>query len=151
MKHLIDEKDLRILRILANNSRIPLTHLASELGITDVAIKKRIKKLEEDGTIIRYTVVVNPEKVGYNSVAWIGINVEPGKIITVARKVGDMPQVIFVALTSGDHEIIAEIWAKNNNELAKIIENIGKIEGVTGVYPSIVLDIIKHRVGLPER
>lgn len=148
---MIDEKDLRILKILAENSRIPLTHLANELGITDVAIKKRIKRLEEDEIIIKYTVIVNPEKIGYNSVALIGINVEPGKIIAVAKKISEMPQIIFVALASGDHEIITEVWARNNNELAKIIENIGKIEGVVGVYPSIVLDIIKHRTGLPKQ
>ncbi|HDD26335.1 MAG TPA: Lrp/AsnC family transcriptional regulator [Acidilobales archaeon] len=147
---MVDEKDLKILKILASNSRIPLTHLAHELRITDVAIKKRIKRLEEDGVIIRYTIVVDPEKIGYNSVAWIGINVEPGKIIAVAKKVSELSNVIFVALASGDHEVVAEVWARNNNELAKIIEAIGKIDGVTGVYPSIVLDIIKHRTGLPE-
>ncbi len=141
---MIDEKDLKIIKLLQENSRIPYTELAKRVGISDVAIIKRIKKLEKQGVIKKYTIVIDPKKLGYNSVSIVGINVEPEYLFPVISYLKEKEYVKYLALTSGDHTLMAIIWAKNGSELAKIHNEISKLPGVTKVCPSIILDVIKE-------
>lgn len=139
----LDEKDKKIISILLENARLPFTDIAKKLGITDVAVKKRLKKLEKNGVIKKYTVIVDPSKLGYQDVALVGVDTEPDKILEVAEKLSEKEYSRFVYLTTGDHMIMVEIWAKNNADLMKIIKEIGSLPGVKKVCPAIILDQIK--------
>ena len=139
----LDEKDKKIIGILLENARLPFTDIAKKLGITDVAVKKRLKKLEKNGVIKKYTVIVDPSKLGYQDVALVGVDTEPDKILEVAEKLSEKEYSRFVYLTTGDHMIMVEIWAKNNADLMKIIKEIGSMPGVKKVCPAIILDQIK--------
>ena len=141
---MIDEKDLKIIKLLQENSRIPYTELAKKIGVSDVAIIKRIKKLEKQGIIKKYTIIVDPKKLGYNSVSIVGINVEPEHLFSAISYLKDKDYVKYLALSSGDHTLMAIIWARNGSELAKIHNEISKLPGVTKVCPSIILDVIKE-------
>jgi len=141
---MIDEKDLKIIKLLQENSRIPYTELAKKVGISDVAVIKRIKKLEKQGVIRKYTIVIDPKKLGYNSVSIVGINVEPEYLFPVISHLKEKDYVKYLALSSGDHTLMAIIWARNGSELAKIHNEISKLPGVTKVCPSIILDVIKE-------
>ncbi|MEZ0346605.1 MAG: Lrp/AsnC family transcriptional regulator [Infirmifilum sp.] len=139
----VDEKDIIILRLLMENARVPLSKIAEKVGITDVAVKKRIKKLENDGTIKKYTVVVEPKKIGFNGVALVGVDTEPDKVLSIASDLAKKEYTVSVFVTTGDHMIMTEVWAKTGEELMKIIEDIGKTQGVKKVCPAIVLDRVK--------
>lgn len=139
----MDEKDIIILRLLMENARVPLSKIAEKVGITDVAVKKRIKKLENDGTIKKYTVVVEPKKIGFNGVALVGVDTEPDKVLSIASDLAKKEYTVSVFVTTGDHMIMTEVWAKTGEELMKIIEDIGKTQGVKKVCPAIVLDRVK--------
>ena len=124
---MINEKDLEIIKLMRENSRIPYTELAKRVGISDVAVIKRIKKLERRGIIKKYTIIVDPKKLGYNSVSIVGINVEPEYIFPTISFLKDKEYVKYLALSSGDHTLMAVIWARNGDELAKIFqENYSK-------------------------
>ncbi len=140
----LDEKDHKIIEALAKNARIAITEIAKMLNLTDVAIRKRLRKLEKNGVIEKYTVLVNPKKLGYNCVAIIGVDVEPEHLLNVAWTLAEREYTRFVALTAGEHMIIAEIWSKDNKELNKILEDIGRNNGVKRVCPSLVLDVLKR-------
>ena len=129
---------------MQENSRIPYTELAKKVGISDVAVIKRIKKLEKQGVIRKYTIVIDPKKLGYNSVSIVGINVEPEYLFPVISHLKEKDYVKYLALSSGDHTLMAIIWARNGSELAKIHNEISKLPGVTKVCPSIILDVIKE-------
>ena len=139
----IDDKDRRIIEILSRNATSTFTEIARELGITDVAVKKRLTKLEQRGVIKGYTVIVDPEKLGYKNVALIGVDTEPDKILEVARRLAEKKYSKNVYLTTGDHMIMVEVWAGENGDMMRIIEEIGKLEGVKKVCPAIVLEKIK--------
>jgi Lrp/AsnC family transcriptional regulator for asnA, asnC and gidA len=141
---------MRILEMLAENARTPITHIAKDLGVSDVAVKKRLEKLERDGIIDGYTIIVDPRKLGFKSIAYVGINVEPGKILDVARAVSQREDVVYVALTSGDHDIMVEIWATDSNEMGSKLNEISKLDGVKDLYPAIVLDVIRRKRPFPE-
>ncbi len=139
----LDGKDKKIIEILTRNARSTFTEIAREIGITDVAVKKRLKKLENQGVIKGYTVIVDPLKLGYKNVALVGVDTEPDKILEVAKKLAEKKYTKSVYLTTGDHMIMTEIWAGGNGDMMKIIEEIGSLEGVKKVCPAIVLERIK--------
>ena len=140
----IDEKDLEIINMLSKNSRMPYKKIAEKLGISDVAVIKRIKKLENEGVIRRYTITVDAKKLGYKIISIIGIDADPAHLFAVIGFLKDKENVRYLALSSGDHSIMAIIWAKDNEEIAKIHKEISEIEGVKRVCPSIILDVVKE-------
>ncbi len=100
--------------------------------------------LKEKGVIKKFTVIIEPSKVGLNTVAIVGVDVEPPKLLEVAQKLCGIPETRYVATSTGDHMIMTEIWARDGIELSKIIsEKIGKIEGVSKICPAIILEKLK--------
>jgi len=135
----MDGKDEIILKALLRNSRIPLTHIASDIGITEAAVRKRIKKLETRGAIKAYTAIIDPFYIGYEGVALVGIDVTPEKILIVFEEIKSREDVRYTALTSGDHMIMFEIWTKKPEDLNAVLKKIEKLDGVTRVCPAIFL------------
>lgn len=141
---MLDEKDLKIIEILRENARTSYTDIARKLGISDVAVLKRIRKLEQLGVIRKYTVIVDPKKLGYTAISITGIDVAPEQLFTVLDKLKNKEYIKFLALTSGDHAIMATVWAKNSRELARIHDEISKMDGVKRVCPAVILDVLKE-------
>lgn len=140
----MDKKDKKIIEILSEDSRTPYTEIAKRLRLSESTIRKRIKALEKERVIQKYTIVVNPAMVGYNTVAIVGLDVEPSKFLTVASKMAELEEVKYVATSTGDHMIMFEIWTRDGKELTRIIsEKIGKIEGINRICPSIILEKLK--------
>lgn len=139
----MDEKDRTIIERLRENARISYGEIARILRISDVAVMKRVKKLEREGVIKKYTVEVDDAKLGYGSVSLTGIDVEPEHLFNTAMQLKDKDHVAYLAITSGDHQIMTVIKAKDNEEMAKIHEEISGMTGVRRVCPSIVQDVIK--------
>ncbi|KAA0004776.1 MAG: Lrp/AsnC family transcriptional regulator [Thermoplasmata archaeon] len=142
---MIDQKDKRIIEILQKNARIPNTEIAKMLGISESTVRKRINDLESKGVIKKYTAIVDPSKIGYNTVTILGVDVDPTKFLDVAKELAKLPETKYVATSTGDHMIMAEIWTKDGQTLAELISNrIGKIEGVKRICPAIILEKIKE-------
>ena len=110
MRILIDETDKGILEILKQNARTPFLYIAKRLKISESTIRKRVARMEKDGVIKKYTAVVEPSKVGYGSVALVGIDVKPEKFLEVGRKLTELDNIKFVATSTGDHMLMIEIW-----------------------------------------
>jgi len=139
----MDEKDKAIIDMLIKNARIPYTEIAKKLGVSETAIRKRIKKLEEEKIIEGYTIKVNPSRLGYKSIAHVGIDTESGHFLGVACRLTEMEEIKCVAITSGSNTIVADIWAKDNKHLSEIINKILKIEGVIAAHPTIIVEMLK--------
>lgn len=140
----MDYRDRKIIEILSKDSRTPNTEIAKQLGVSESTVRKRIKALEKKGVIEKYSIVVNPSKMGYNTVAIVGLDVEPSRFLSVATKLTEFKEVKYVATSTGDHMIMFEIWAHNGKELTEIIsQKIGRIEGINRICPSIILEKLK--------
>jgi len=142
----LDSTDLKIINILKKNARTPVLKMSSILGISDVAIKKRIKKMEDMGIIRGYTIKIDYPKLGYKGLAIVGLDVESSDLLEVARKLVEKENVKYVAISTGDHMIIATVIAKDNEELAAFIDELGKMKGVIKVCPAIVLEVLKDEI-----
>jgi len=147
---LIDDKDKAILALLAKNARATITSIASAIKVSDVATKKRLQKLENSKVVLGYRLIVSSRELGYEAVALIGINAEPGKVVEIADILSNRQDTTFVAITSGDHEIMAEVWAKNAKELLSKIKEIEGLSGVRELCPAIIVNVVKQHTSLPE-
>ncbi len=142
----LDSTDLKIIDILKKNARTPVLKMSGILGISDVAIKKRIKKMEDLGVIRGYTIKIDYPKLGYKGLAIVGLDVESSTLLEVARELVERDNVKYVAISTGDHMVIATIIAKDNEELATFIDELRKMRGVTKVCPAIVLEVLKDEL-----
>jgi len=140
----MDTKDMKILNILMKDGRKPYTEIAKELGTSESSIRKRVRKMEDEGIIKGYKVEVEPSKIGYGVVALTGFDTNPEDFLNVANNLCKFDEVKKVWTSTGDHMIMTEIWAKDGRELSEILFNkVGKIEGIKKVCPAIILEQLK--------
>lgn len=131
-----------MLRALITNARISKTELARRLGVTEAAIRKRLRKLEEDGVIVGYRTLIDYQKVGMMA-SVTGIDVEPERLWEVIEVLKNVEEVTSITLTSGDHMIIVEIVAESMERLQETHKRIESLSGVTKVCPAIIMKRIK--------
>ena len=141
---MVDEKDIEILKILENNARVPLTRIATKLGISDVAVRKRLRKLEEEGVIKSYKVVFDHSKLGYRARAIVGFDLAPEKLLVTVKELAERPEVKWIAITSGDHMVLVEVWASDNDELSAFMKELSEKYGAERVKPSIIVEMVKE-------
>ncbi len=140
----IDEKDKKILDILMSNSRTPYTDIAQRLDVSEGTVRKRIKRLEDEGVIREYTIDIDPSKLGYRSVTLLGLDTEPENYFDAINALDSLEEVRWVAKSTGDHMIMAEIWTKDDAQLCRLIEEkICTINGVKRICPAIILTKMK--------
>ncbi|MBI2139745.1 Lrp/AsnC family transcriptional regulator [Candidatus Woesearchaeota archaeon] len=139
----LDSLDIRIIDFLSNDGRMPFLQIAKALKLSESAIRKRVKNLEERGVIKRYTISVDHGKVGYGNIAFVGVDVDGERYFEVAKQLKNIEQVRYAASSTGDHMFMLEIWAKDNDEMHDVCQQIKRIEGVTRICPAIVKDNLK--------
>lgn len=127
----MDETNKKILNIIQANDKISYQELSEKLSMAASTIHNRVKHMEDKGIIKQYSAVVDPFKVGFDSMALIGLSVDIHKMNEIAERLCTFDEIHMVAVASGDHDIIIQILARDNKELWKFInENIKTIEGV---------------------
>lgn len=142
---MIDRTDLEILKVLEKDSSLPYAEVARILKMKEATVRKRILTLREKGVIKKFTILVDPAKIGLKTVAIIGLDVDPTRLLEACERLSQIPEIRYVATSTGDHMVMTEVWASDGKHLAEIIsEKIGKIEGVKKVCPSIILEKIKE-------
>lgn len=140
----MDKKDRKIIDMLSANGRMSFTSMAKSIRVSEATVRKRVKALEKEGVIKKYSVSLDPVKLGYHNVAIIGVDAEPVLFLEAAKKLAELPETKYVATATGDHMIMTEVWAKNGEDLTSIITNkIGRIAGVKKICPAIILEKIK--------
>lgn len=132
----LDDKDILILRILEENCKIPLKEMSKLLNISEAAISKRIRKLERNGIIKRYTIDIDYNKLNLKEV-FIGINIKPEKYIDAINEIKNRFSRYY--LTNGDHNIII-YFVGTDKDIYKAIEEIKNIDGIEKIYPAFILE-----------
>jgi len=141
----MDRKDHKIISALRQGARTPLRKISKLVHMSESAVRKRVKRLEREGVIERYTVVVNPSKLGYNALAIVSLDTAPEKHHETLENLTKLDEVKQLVTSAGEHMIIGTVYAHDNKELTDIIlKKIGAIEGVTKVRASVILERVKE-------
>ena len=135
--------DFELIKLLMKNSRTPYVKLGELLGVSETAIRKRVRKLEEEGVIKRYTIEVDPKKLGFKVNALIGLDTVSERFIAVIEELKAMEEVLGLYSASGDHMILLECWFKDSDELARFVKRLESIHGVSRICPAIILEKLK--------
>jgi len=140
----MDGKDYKIIAALQEGARTPLRKISKRVHMSESAVRKRVKRLEHIGVIEGYTAVVNPSKLGYNTMAIVGLDVAAEKHHEVIEQLKKLDEVKKLATSTGKFMIVTTVWAHDNKELTDIVlKKIGGIEGVKKTHTSILLERIK--------
>ncbi len=134
--------DASLLSMLEENARKTYVELAKSLGVSETAIRKKIKKLEKEGVIKKYTIVVDYQKIGYIH-AIVGVDVLPEKYFSIINYLKELSEVKSLYSSSGDHDIMVEFVVQGTEKLMEITKKIEQIEGVKRVCPALTLEKIK--------
>jgi len=133
----LNEVDQKVISALKQNSRVPFTKIAEDIGLSEAAVRKRVERLQEDGVIKRFTVDVES---GNNVKAAILVSVQPSyPNPSVAQAVKSIPGVEFVYEVAGEVDMIAIASGGSIQEVNKYIDEIRRIEGVSKTNSMIVL------------
>jgi len=140
----IDDIDRHIIRLLQKNGRIPFLTIANELGLAEGTIRRRVARLIDE-KILQIVGVTDPLKVGMHTVAIVGLRVQRGKIDATIAQLKDMPEVRYIALATGNHDIIIEIVVPSNEALLIFLTHkLNKISWIINTGTSLVLKIAKQ-------
>ncbi len=151
----LDEKDIAILDILQENSKLTVKEISRRIGSPVTTTHSRIKRLEKEGYIKHYRAILNPSKLGYKAAAYILVSFARNSGLDqrdVAGEIAKLPQVQEVHIITGDWDILVKVRVRDVEDLGRfIIDRIRKIRGVEKTYTSVVLDTIKETTKVPLR
>jgi Lrp/AsnC family transcriptional regulator, regulator for asnA, asnC and gidA len=147
----IDSIDKQIVDLLTEDGRMSCADIARQIGnITERSVRYRLQRLLDE-KVVAVSAVVDPRAVGFPVVADVFIEVEPGQIHDLAKKLADYDIVTYVACATGERDISIQVVARNNQELYTFVtEVLGRISGVrrtsTSLVPLIVKDDSRWRI-----
>ena len=142
--YVLDSLDFEILSHLQEDGRMSFTVMAEALKVSVGTIRTRFNKLIEDGTV-NIIGRVDPDKVGFNCYAHIAVFVRPATLKDkVAQKICKLPEVSFLAMTSGDYDLEVDVMCRDNNHLVNFVDGISKIEGVNQTKTTIYFKVYKY-------
>jgi len=141
---ILDKLDFEILSFLQEDGRMSFTVIADKLNVSIGTIRTRFNKLIEDGTV-NIIGRVDPDKVGFRCYAHIAVFVRPATLKEkVAVKISKLPEVSFLAMTSGDYDLEVDVMCRDNNHLVDFVNDISKIEGVHQTKTTIYFKVYKY-------
>jgi len=139
----IDAVDERIIDALQADGRRPYTQLAKTVGLSEAAVRQRVQRLLDTG-VMQIVAVTDPTSLGLRRAAMVGIKVS-GDVRTVADELARIDEVVYVVLTAGGLDVLAEVVVPDDAALLRLLnDRIRKIEGVTATETSIYLNVHKQ-------
>ncbi|MAR33974.1 MAG: transcriptional regulator [Chloroflexi bacterium] len=144
----MDELDRNIISQLEKDGRASNAFIARESGVSEGTVRRRLKKLIDD-EIINVVALPDPTKLGYDSEALIGIQIDPDKVELAANKVAKLDHTRWVAMTTGTYDVFVWVTLPNPEALGRFIRiEIGAIEGVRRTETFVNLQVMKRQFGI---
>jgi len=141
---ILDDLDFAILSFLQKDGRMSFTVIAEKLKVSIGTVRTRFNKLIDEGTV-NIIGRVDPDKVGFKSYAHIAVFVRPATLKeVVAQSIAQLPEVSFLAMTSGDYDLEVDVMCRDNNHLVTFVNELSEINGVNQTKTTIYLKVYKY-------
>lgn len=136
----LDKIDEKIINILKADSRKAFVEIAQEVGLSESAVRRRIKNLADNGTIKKFTIEIG---VSNKTSAITLISVSPSTDTSkVSEKLKSLKGVDVVYEITGQYDIVAIVSAPTITEINKCIDDVRRIDGVDDTNTVIILKTI---------
>ncbi len=140
----LDDLDLRILRLLNADARKSFREIAKAVDASLSTVSNRVRKLEEEGIIMGYAPILNEGRLGYDVLAVVGVKIHKGKLLDVQRRIAKDDRVTHVYDVTGEWDSIVVVRLKNTRELDAFIKRLGSMEYIENTYTQVVLNVVKE-------
>lgn len=128
----IDGIDKEIINSLVEGKVATVHEISRGIGISNVAVHQRIKKLSDAGIIEKKSSLINWNKLGYKTIAFIGVFLDKSsQYKDVSEFLKDVPEIIEAHFTTGHYAVFLKIISRDNEHLMQILN--GKIQSIPGV------------------
>ena len=140
----LDPTDRDIIKAFKGDGRLPFSTVAAALGVSPGMIRQRVQRLNERG-ILQFAAVTNPLKIGYSTMALIGVKADGQRIEEIARQIAAFDEVIYLTITAGAYNFLVEVTCMDNAHLLRFLtDKLYSEEGVREAETFIYLDIVKE-------
>ncbi|MCG7280023.1 Lrp/AsnC ligand binding domain-containing protein [Chryseobacterium taklimakanense] len=137
----LDTIDKEIIYMLMDNAKTSLAHISKNVGVSTTAVHQRIKKLEQAGVIENSISFLNPRKIGYKVVSYIGVFLDqPSHYQEAVKALKDVNEVVEAHYTTGNYTIFLKVLCRDNDHLMQILNKLQKLKGVTRTETFISLE-----------
>lgn len=148
----VDRTDLRILRELQKDGRLPIVELANRVALSATACQRRVKKLEDSGVIARYAALLDPVALGQQVEAFVRVSIErqsTATALTFQDAVQNLPQVRACYVMTGDLDYLLHVAVADLQAFAEFsMKVLIGLPGVKDVRSSLVLEAVKKDEGV---
>jgi Lrp/AsnC family leucine-responsive transcriptional regulator len=150
----LDRYDRKILDLLQDNAQLSNLELAERIGLSPSPCLRRVRALEQAGVIAGYRALLDARKLGLTLTALVHIAMDrhtPDRFAYFEKQVARLPEVLECLLITGqDADYQLKVVVKDMDAYQQLLlEQITRIEGVTGVHSSFVLRAVVDRTALP--
>jgi Lrp/AsnC family transcriptional regulator for asnA, asnC and gidA len=122
--HNLDSLDKKILRLIAEDARVPFLEVARACNVSGAAIHQRIQKLTNLGILKGSQFIIDPEKIGYETCAYVALYLRnPESYDHVVEALKKIPEVVECHTTTGGMDLFIKMYARNNHDMMQIIHD----------------------------
>ena len=142
----LDQVDVKILHELQHDARVSFKAVAQRVGVSEATIFVRVKKMQERGVIKGFTALVDPASIGKPLTAMVLVRANPKAYtgtLEALKKIDDVYEIYDV---TGQYYCILKIRTTGTEELSKIMDVVGNIDGIAGTETIIVLRTVKEEI-----
>jgi Lrp/AsnC family leucine-responsive transcriptional regulator len=144
-----DKQDLAILRLLLVDSRLSLQDIGAKVHLSPTTCWTRIKRLEREGVINRYTVDVDRQRLGFNDTVIIQLTLASHTeetLRTFSESLESIPEVLDAYLVSGEYDYYIRMAVRSTRDYERLLrEKLYKIPGIRHSKSSFVLRTLKDK------
>ena len=135
----LDDTDHQLIALLRRDARLGAATLASKLGVARGTVTNRLRKLEDQGVIVGYSVLLRPEAEPDQIRAWMSVRIEGNHSRSVVAVLRGEPAVAALHDTNGRWDLLAELRAATMAELSQVLERVRLIPGIAHTETNILL------------
>ena len=140
----IDEVSKRIIEMLQVDGRRSFASIAEELNIDEESVAQRVQALT-DAEVIQITAVSDPLQLGFARQAMLGITVGKGLEKKVAERLAEVPEIVYIVITAGGFDILAEVVGTSDAHLLELVTSIIKpTPGVQTIHTFLYQELQKQ-------
>ena len=144
----VPDPDRKIIQILQGNGRASNARIARDVDVSDGTVRRRLKTLVQQGSI-KIIALPDPEVLGYDTEALVGIQVDPDKIDEVAVLLVELKESSWVSVTTGSFDIFCWVTLPSSEELGNFLKAVvGTIPGVRRTETFVSLSVRKRNYGI---
>lgn len=148
----MDAADRRILSALRQNGRLTVAELAQKVGLSSSPCWNRLKRLEAEGAILRYSAILNPKAIGVAELFFVEITLDhhdEKMLEEFGEQLAKMPEVLEAHLVTGDYDYLVKVAVANAEHYERFLrENLYRVKGIRHTRSTFALRALKQEISV---